>query len=395
MPERPDLTGRTLLQVIPELDAGGAERTTLEVAAAIKDAGGRALVASRGGRLEDELKGLGGELVRLDMKSKNPLVVASNARRLETLIAAESVDLIHARSRACAWSAWIAARRTSTRFVTTIHGAYSSGGLLKRRYNSVVGKGDRVIANSDWIAARARTEYGVDPARLATIPRGVDLARFDPNAVSRERIRDARRAFGVQSDETRRILFFPARLTSWKGQHIAVDAMAALAEDEIDRTVLIFAGDDQGRRDYARRLDDRIDAFGLKTSVWRIDHVADMPAALAASDIVLAPSVRPEAFGRIAVEAGAMGKPVIVSDHGGARETVVDGETGVRVAPGDPAALAGAIRLLMSLKGPAFTSMGEAGRKRVSERYTTAGLQAATLRVYTDLLDADSGSRAE
>ena len=169
-----------VLQVIPELEAGGAERTTLEVAEAVIADGGRALVASQGGRLEDELTALGGELLRLPVASKNPLTLWSNMRALIAIIEREAVQIVHARSRAPAWSAKWACDRTKAHFVTTYHGTYNARSALKRRYNSVMALGERVIANSQFIGEHVRAEHGVDEARLAVIPRGVDLERFDP-----------------------------------------------------------------------------------------------------------------------------------------------------------------------------------------------------------------------
>jgi glycosyltransferase involved in cell wall biosynthesis len=179
----------TLLQVVPELETGGAEQTTIDVAAAVVAAGGRALVASRGGRMTGRLAEVGGELVELPMQSKNPLIMALNARRLGALIREERVSLVHARSRAPAWSALRAARVTGAPFVATYHGVYQARSALKRRWNAVMTKGDLVIANSEFTREHLLAEHGVDPAKVVTIPRGVDLSRFDPDRVSRERVK--------------------------------------------------------------------------------------------------------------------------------------------------------------------------------------------------------------
>ncbi|MEL6258173.1 MAG: glycosyltransferase family 4 protein [Pseudomonadota bacterium] len=390
----PDLTNRTILQVIPALDAGGAEQTTIEVADAVVQSGGRALVASGGGRLASRLKDVGGELVPLNLSSKNPVILASNAARLASLIETEAADIVHARSRAPAWSAIMAARRTNTRFVTTYHGIYSGERGLKRRYNSVMARGDRVIANSNWTANHVRRVHGISDDRLVVIPRGVDLEAFDPAAVEAERIGRIRSLFDIGPDETRKIALLPARLTPWKGQMVAIKAMSVLSEEERRGLRLVIAGDDQGRTHFRDDLDDEVTLSGLGDSVTLADHIDDMPAALAVADFVLAPSVRPEAFGRTAAEASAMGKPVVVSDHGGAQEVVVDGESGVRVTPGDPVALSAGLRLLLSMREPSLAAMGQAGRARVQQYYSKRGLQAATLAVYTDLIANGFGDRA-
>ena len=382
----PDLTGKTILQVIPDLAAGGAERTTVEMAEAITGAGGRALVASSGGRLEPALADAGGELIKLNAASKNPITIRKNTSLLEDLIAREGIDLIHARSRAPGWSAFIAAKRRNIPFVTTYHGAYSGRSGLKKRYNSVMARGALVIANSEWTAAHVAEIHGTPRDRIVTIPRGVDFAAFDPAAVSAERVRAVCDAWQIKANDTRMRLVLPGRLTSWKGQGLAIDAFGALAPSERARLHLILPGDAQGRARYVTRLEDKIIAHQLGGTVSIVGHTSDMPAAYMAADIVLAPSTRPEAFGRVAAEASAMGKPVIVADHGGQRETVIDGQTGARAEPGSVAALTACIRALVGLPEDARAGMGLAGQRHVRSHYSKNQLQSATLNVYARVL---------
>ncbi|MEL6322785.1 MAG: glycosyltransferase family 4 protein [Pseudomonadota bacterium] len=386
MSNLPRLDGRTILQVIPEIAAGGAERTVIEVAEAVQEAGGKALVASAGGRLAPQLDACGGELITMDLASKNPLVVFQNASRLAQLISSRSVDLVHARSRAPAWSAWRAAHAAGIPFVTTYHGAYSGTSGPKKLYNSVMARGDLVIANSEWICDHIKTVHGVQDDKIVVIPRGVDLTRFNPSNVSESRMADMRRDWGLSDKNTRLVLLLPARFTEWKGQSLALSALARLAPDERDALVLVMAGDAQGRRKYLEELETQIAENDLLEATRVAGHCTDMPAALASADIVLAPSVRPEAFGRTAIEAAAMGKSVIAADHGGARETVIDGQTGARFQPGDAAALAGAIRSLVQIGPETRQGMGLAGRIHVERHYSKRGLQAATLSVYTALM---------
>jgi len=384
--ELPELKGKTILQVAPELSAGGVERTVLEVTEAIVEAGGRALLASKGGRLEPDFARLGGELFRIDAKSRNPVTIKLNEGKLRQIIREEKVDLVHARSRAPAWSAWAAARAEGVPFVTTYHGAYSGTSGLKRAYNSVMAKGDLVIANSSWIATHIAEVHGVDPARIVTIPRGVDLGAFAPEAVAPARVEALRKAWGLEGD-TRLVLLLPGRLTSWKGQGLALDALGLLAPEERAGLVLVLAGDAQGRDDYVSGLEQKITRLGLGANARIVEHVADMPAAYLAAGLVLAPSTRPEAFGRVAAEASAMARPVIVADHGGARETVIEYETGTRAEPGSAPALAGAIRAMLSLGPAARASMGREGRAHITRNFSKRGLQAATLSVYKRLLE--------
>ena len=379
-------SGLTVLQVIPELAAGGAERTTLEIVEALKAAGGRALVVSEGGRMEDELAQLGGELIRMPVKTKNPLAIHKHAGLLAQIIRQEGVDLIHARSRAPAWSALWAARRTGIPFVTTYHGAYGGKSAPKKLYNSVMARGDKVIANSDYIADHIRNTYRLPEARLITIPRGVDTHIFDPIKADPARVSALRSELGKPD----RLLFIlPGRLTSWKGQMVLIDALAELSDAEKAHFQVALIGDAQGRDDYLAALTSRIAENGLDDLVKITGHSSDMVNLYAAADLVLAPSTRPEAFGRIAIEAGAMQRPVIVSDHGGQRETVVDGETGWRVKPGDPADLARAIGAYLGLSTAERQNMGRKARTNVERQFTKSGLQRATLEVYQSLLSGE------
>jgi glycosyltransferase involved in cell wall biosynthesis len=384
----PELKGKTILQVAPELSAGGVERTVLEVTEAIVEAGGRALLASKGGRLEPEFARLGGELIRMDAKSRNPVTIKLNEGRLREVIREQNVSLVHARSRAPAWSAWSAAKAQGVPFVTTYHGAYSGTSGLKRAYNSVMAKGDLVIANSQWIAAHIRGVHGTDPARIVTIPRGVDLAVFDPAVVPPADVGRVRALWGLAGDP-RLVLLLPGRLTRWKGQGLALEALALLSPEERAGLVLVLAGDAQGRDAYVTELEQQITRLGLTGMAQVSQHItsADMPAAYLAAGLVLAPSIRPEAFGRVAAEASAMERPVIVSDHGGARETVVEYGTGTRAEPGSAPALAGALRAILSLGPDARAAMGREGRAHVTRHFSKRGLQAATLNVYKRLLE--------
>ena len=377
-----------MLQVIPELAAGGAERTTLEIVEALKSTGGRAIVVSEGGRMEDELKALGGELIRLPVKSKSPFVLRRNADELAAIIRSENVDIIHARSRAPAWSALWAARRTKTPFVTTYHGAYGGTSPPKKLYNSVMARGDIVIANSAYIADHVRAVHHVPENRLVTIPRGVDTELFNPAKVNPDRVRALRNEL---CGDRKYLLILPGRLTSWKGQEIFIDALGSLLPESRKLLTACLIGDAQGRNDYVDRLNSRIGSLGLDELVKISGHYSDMPCLYAAADLILAPSTRPEAFGRIAIEAAAMGKPVIASDHGGQRETVKHDETGWRVVPGSSDSLAEAMTSFLNMSEAERHDMGQSARNFVLERFTKSGLQAATLNVYDRVLaDGDA-----
>ena len=377
----------TLLQVVPELETGGAEQTTVDVAAAVVAAGGRAIVATRGGRMAERLAKAGGELVELPMETKNPFVMASNARRLAALARENRVSVIHARSRAPAWSALRAARATGTPFVATYHGVYRARTALKRRWNAVMTKGELVIANSEYTAEHLIAEHGVDPAKVVTIPRGVDLDWFDPARVERGRVVALCERWGLDADDPGPKVLLAGRLTRWKGQALIIEAVARLASEGGPNLMVLMAGDDQGRARYRDELERAIARMGLSDAVRLVGHTEDMPAAYRLADLAAAPSVEPEAFGRTAVEPQAMGRTVLAADHGATRETVVDGETGWLVKPGDIDAWAEALKVAVAAGPERRDAMGEAGRQRVRSLYSVAAMTAATLDVYRRVLE--------
>jgi glycosyltransferase involved in cell wall biosynthesis len=367
-----------VLQVLPVLGQGGVERGTIEIARALVEAGGRALVASAGGPMVAELEATGARHLTLPLDRKNPAALLANAAALRRIALEEGVRIIHARSRFPAWSALMAARGSGVRFVTTYHGSYNEGFPGKRLYNSVMARGERVIAISAHIAALVRERHGVDPARLRIIPRGVDPARFDLEAVAPARIQVLRQQWALPVN--RPVILMPARLTRWKGQAVLLSAAAMLPEP---RPLIVLAGDAQGRDAYRAELEKLAADSGA--TVRFAGPVSDMPAALALADLVIHASTDAEAFGRTIVEAQAMRRPVIASDLGAPRETVEEGVTGWRVPPGDAAALAGAITRALAMSPAARAAMGEAGRAAVLARYTTRAMQEATLGVYREL----------
>ncbi|HET8727893.1 MAG TPA: glycosyltransferase family 4 protein [Alphaproteobacteria bacterium] len=372
----------TVLQVLPSLVTGGAERGCVDMAAAIVEAGGRALVASSGGPMTHELARSGAEHVTLPLKSKNPFRIRANAAQLHDLIRRERVDLVHARSRAPAWSAYFAARRAGVPFVTTFHAPYNLGALGKRFYNGVMARGQRVIAISDFVARYVLENYRIDPSILRVIPRGVDIAKFDPERVSAERViklaRDWRLPDGVP------VVLAPARLTRWKGQLVLLDALAALGRDDLR---CLIVGSDQGRTGYRRELEAKIARLGLEGVVHLTDHCDDMPAAYKLSDVVVSPTIEPEGFGRTIVEAQAMGRPVIATNIGAPPETVLQGETGWLVPPGDVPALAGAMAEALALDGGQREWLADRAIRHVRDNYTREKMCNDTLSVYEELLE--------
>ena len=376
---RPLPPSTTILQVLPRLEAGGVERGTVEMAQAICAAGGAALVASAGGRMASGIERGGGRHVTLPLAAKNPSTIWRNAARLAALIRSQNVSIVHARSRAPAWSAYLAARRTKVRFVTTYHGVYNEGPPLKRWYNGVMARGDRVIAISRHVANLVVERHHVDPAIIRVIPRGVDPAVFDPARVPPDRMARLVRAWRLPDDAP--VVMLPARLTRWKGQSVLIEAMALLQNTS---AVCVLLGD--GRPGYAAELERQARRLGLDARLRLVGHSDDMPAALMLATVAVSASTDPEGFGRAVIEAQAMGCPVVATDHGGAAETVDHLVTGWRVPPGDPVALAAVLDHALSMGAADRLALGERARASVLQDYTVAQMQAATLDVYRELL---------
>ncbi len=387
----PSLLGRTVLQVIPRLDAGGAERTTIDIAEALVAAGARALVASEGGRMASDLQAVGGVLIPFPAASKNPVAMFFNMRRLARYIIRERVDVVHARSRAPAWVSLFASRIAERPLVTTYHGAYSGKSALKLGYNSVMARGAVVIANSQYTADQIARLYPYARPNLRVIPRGTDLRAFAPAGVERGRVARLREAWGVLPHE--RVVLLAARLTAWKGQKVLIEAAHTLRGRGLTDARFVLAGDAQGREGYVRELDALIAKLDLKGVVLRVGHCADMPAALLAASVVTAPSTEPEAFGRSAVEAQAMGAMVIVSDLGAVPETVLappesapEERTGWRVPPGDPEALADALQNALELGASAREAIAWRARAHVERNFSLNEMKDRTLAAYLSLL---------
>jgi len=377
-----------VLQVIPRLVSGGAERGTVELAGALTAAGWKAYVASAGGPLEPIITGNGATHLTLPLASKNPWVMRRNVGALARVIRDLDIDIVHARSRAPAWSAWAAARATGRHFVTTFHNAYGLGSRLKHRYNSVMAKGDRVIAISDFVADHVVSVYGVDGDRLRTIPRGVDLAIFDPRHVTGARMASLSRQWRVPDGVP--VVMLPGRLTRWKGGLDFVAAIAALGRRDL---FCLMVGAEQ-RPGFRRELEAAVERHHLSALFRIVEDCHDMPAAYMLADVVVSASTDPEGFGRIIVEAQAMGRPVVATDHGGARETIVPGVTGWLVPPNDPAALGAAIAAALSLAPADRSLLARRAMAHVAEHFTREQMCAKTIAVYEELLFPDIAGAA-
>jgi len=378
---RHDVRPLTVLQVLPRLVVGGAERGTVDMAAAIQAAGGIALVASQGGPMVHELERAKAKHIKLPLASKNPITIWRNARRLARVIRQYNVDIIHARSRAPAWSALWAARRTGIRFVTTYHDTYSAVSAWKKRYNSVMAQGDRVIAISYFVADHVRAAYGLGEDVLRVIPRGIELTKFDPARVPAERKVKLAHDWNLPDDQP--IVLMPARLSRKKGHKLLIEALAKLGRTDIR---CLMVGDDGRETTYRRELITLIHVRGLDSVVRLLPHTQDLAVAYSLADVVVAPSIKAEGFGRVPVEAQAMGRPVIASDLGGFRETIVDGVTGLLFPPGDADSLASAIAGALALDDAQRTALAADAMANIQATFTRERMCAATLDVYRELV---------
>lgn len=372
-----------ILQVIPELGPGGAEQGCVDMAWAIQAAGGRAIVASHGGiksRLH-ELARAGGVHIDLPVHSKNPFTMWANIKRLQRVIHDHNVDIVHARSRAPAWSALEACNRTGVHFMTTCHAPYNTENALKRKYNSAIAQGERVIAISEYVADYLHREFRLGPDRIRIIHRGVALDRFHPTSVTPDRVIKITNEWRVPDGAT--VVLLPGRLTRWKGQHVLIDAIRQIDNPDVFAVLL---GSDQGRKDYTTELHNKIRDYGLEGRVRIVDHSDDMPAAYMASHIVVSASIEPEGFGRIAIEGQAMGRVVIATNHGGSRETVVDNATGWLVKPDDAGDLARTLSNALALDLNERATLGTNGMMHVAQYFTREHMMNETLKVYNELL---------
>lgn len=388
--KQPDAHAPVIMQIIPSLGAGGAEQGCIDVAAELARAGATSIIVSNGGHRIPEILRTGSRHIQMSVDSKNPYIIWRNSHRLRKIINKLNVDIVHVRSRAPAWSGLLACKGTQARFMTTCHAPYNFKdgfwGRLKQRYNSGIAQGERVIAISHFVADYLRKNYDADPRNIRVIHRGIALERFHPTAVSAERMIKLSREWRLPDGMN--IVMMPGRLTRWKGHHVLIDAMARLNRPD---TVCVLIGSDQGRKEYRAELEDAVKARGLEGQIRIVDHCSDMPSAYMMANVVVSASIDPEGFGRIAAEAQAMGRPIVATDHGGSRETIVRGETGWLVPPNDAVALATAIEDALNLEPAHRAILATRAMVHIADNFTRERMIAQTLAVYAELLNERNG----
>lgn len=381
---------RTVLQVLPSLISGGVERGTVDVAQALVQAGWRALVVSAGGPMVRELERAGAEHITLPLDTKSPFAIRRNADTLTELIRSQHVDIVHARSRAPAWSARDAAIRAGAAFMTTFHGIYGLGPFgAKKPYNRIMAGGEIVIAVSEFVRDHVMQEYGVPAERIRVIHRGVDINLFDAKNVSPTRLIQLTSKWRLQ--EASQVVMLPGRLTALKGHDLLIDAIAELKRRGGGQTGVrcVMVGQDHGRTNHRNYITRYAAARGVDVHI--VDDCNDMAAAYMATDVVVSASTRPEAFGRVVAEAQAMGRPVVAPSHGPSAEIIVPGVTGWLFTPSDPISLADALERALSLNQDERIRMATAAIARARTLFNKPEMCAKTLEVYDELLTRRRG----
>ena len=373
-----------IMQIIPALGAGGAEQGCLDVAEELVNSGAQAIVVSNGGPRVHELARCGAVHIEMPVHSKNPMVMLQNIRRIRHLITRYNVNIVHARSRAPAWSAYQACKGTAAHFITTCHAPYNISGNLKQLYNSSIAKGERVIAISKYVAQYLQDHYQVNPEKIRLIPRGIALDRFHPTAVTPQRLITLAQEWRIPDGAN--VIILPGRITRWKGHHVLIEAVARLKRDDI---FCVLIGSDQGRTKYREELENTIKEKHLEGQVRIVNHCNDMPAAYMLASIAVCPSTDPEGFGRIPVETQAMGRPIIAADHGGAQETIIRGETGWLVKPGSAEELAKAINEALALTPNQRSILATRAMAHIAQHFTREQMVDETLDVYAELLKGE------
>ena len=373
------------LQVLPSLRAGGVERGTVDVAQALTAAGWTALVASAGGPMVRELERVGAQHITLPLKTKNPLAIRRNIDVLIEVMRSNNVSVVHARSRAPAWSARAAARRLGIPFVTTFHGTYGLGPFgLKKFYNRVMADGDVVIAISEFIRAHLMQNYAVPAEKIRLIHRGVDLQQFDPANVSSQRL--IQLALKWRLSEATPVVMLPGRITSWKGHHLVIDALAILRQRDPHMQLRCMMVGPTESTHLVETLTAYAEARNVSGWVQIVQDCNDIPAAYMITDVAVSASTDPEAFGRVVAEAQAMGRPVVAPAHGAAGEIIEPGMTGWLFTPSDPVSLANAIQRALNLSREDRARLSIRAIERVRAKFDKTEMCTKTLKVYDEVL---------
>ena len=371
---------KCIIQVLPALNSGGVERGTLEMAEAIVKNGWRSIVISSGGRLEQRLIRRGTEHITLPVNSKNPLAWIVLKYKLKNIFLKEQPDIVHVRSRVPAWTAGSVARSMKIPLISTVHGRYFSNSFVKKIYNRVLLKANTVIAISNYVKHNILKTDSWSENKITVIHRGADTDIFNPSSISENRIVETSKLFQLPDDA--QIIMLPARPTRWKGHELLIEAFSKIANDKL--FCVMPGADDQGT--YLASLNRSVKKYGVEGRVTFLKFLDDLPAAYMFADVVVVASLTPEPFGRVAIEAQAMERPIVAFDHGGVAESIINGKTGILVKPGDVKQLEKAIVSLLKKSSSQRVKMGKKARKHILDNFSLLKMTERTLDLYKNTI---------
>ena len=379
---------KRILQIIPNMEIGGAERTVLEITSFLKDTNFSSLVLTSGGKLIDDLEKANIEVIKLKIDKKNPYSIIKNFFLFIKIFREKKINLVHVRSRAPAWSAIFAAKKLGIPVLTTWHGHVSNSSFIKKIYNSIMLKGDAVIANSIYTAENISKIYGINKSKIDIIPRGVDVNNFKKSDINSHEIRKIKENWKI-FDKEKVIILLPARLTKWKGHEVAIEAINLLKGETFFKNIIcLFAGEQKNSEKYIHNLNRLISSYSLEKKIRLIGKVENMPLAYHASDVILSPSIEPEPFGRIPIEAQASGKIIISCDAGAVKDTIKSGKnfTGFKAIPNNSESLADKIKIALKMENEEIQGMQKRAIMNVKNNFSLESMCKKTLEVYNRLL---------
>ena len=378
-----------VLQVIPKLGYGGAETGCYDIAHYLAEKECGSFIATSSGELLKFVQKKKVKIIRLPVHSKNPILIFLNAIILSLFIIFFKINIVHARSRAPAWSCYLACFFTRRAFVTTFHGTYNFKSKLKKFYNSIMLRAKLTIAGSNFIFSHINenyNEYLSKKKKLRVIFRGINVDYYNQKNISILKQEKLRQEWEIASSKF--IILMPGRLTYWKGQEKFIESLNILIEDyHFTEFQAILLGSDQGRNVYKKKLINLVARYNLNKKIKFINHCKEMPLAYSLADVVVSASVEPEAFGRVAVEAQSMGKPIVASDIGGSKETILNKKSGFLYKFDDPRELAKSLNTVIQLTQEELKSIGNEGRKNITKKFDVETMCSTNLNEYKKLLN--------
>ncbi len=378
-----------VLQVIPKLGYGGAETGCYDLAHYLPEKKCSSFIVTSGGELTKFIKRDKVKLIKLPVSSKNPVIMLFNTIALIFIILFNNINIVHARSRAPAWSCFFATKLTKRKFVTTFHGTYNFHSKIKKFYNSVMVRSDLIIAGSNFIFSHINENYSnylKSNKKFLVIFRGINIDYFDKTTILESDEDKLLSSWNLTREK--KIILMPGRLTSWKGQELFIEAIKKVnTELGYEAFYAVILGSDQGRNIYKKKLLRLVEQHRLNKQIKFIEHCTNMALAYKISDIVISASIEPEAFGRISVETQSMQKPIIASNIGGSNETIIDGKTGLLFVSGNAKSLSEKILTLLNMDESSLKFMGSEGRKNVLKKFNVEKMCFSTYSEYKKLIN--------